>query len=184
VNGHKTRGLIGADRTKPCSVSQLVALWYRSPGLLDLSPCTQMVYRGIVDKSREKHGDKVGAVRVDAVKLGPENVRNGKIAYRRQNTQRSGGVLASVPIHPDLAEELDSLAKDLPSLATQKGTTRSAGGQGNLMQRWTEGAKLPRCSAHRLRKTCAHRLAEAGATAHEIGAVTEHKPLALVERDT
>ena len=31
VNGHKMRGLIGADRTKPYSVSQLVALWYRSP---------------------------------------------------------------------------------------------------------------------------------------------------------
>ncbi|SDF16043.1 hypothetical protein SAMN04488105_113161 [Salipiger thiooxidans] len=26
VNGHKTRGLIGADRTKPYSASQLVAL--------------------------------------------------------------------------------------------------------------------------------------------------------------
>ncbi|MFH3766412.1 hypothetical protein WAI06_19180, partial [Acinetobacter baumannii] len=58
VNGHKTRGLIGADRTKPYSVSQLVALWYRSPEFLDLAPSTQKVYRGIVEKFREEHGDK------------------------------------------------------------------------------------------------------------------------------
>jgi integrase len=91
-------------------------------------------------------------------------------------------MLVSVPIHPDLAEVLDKLPKDRPFLATQKGAMRSAGGLGNLMQRWTEDAKLPQCSAHGLRKACARRLAEAGATAHEIGAVTGHKTLALVQR--
>ncbi|MGR3444508.1 MAG: tyrosine-type recombinase/integrase [Thalassococcus profundi] len=125
-----------------------------------------------------------GAARVDAVKLGPKNVRNDKIEYRRQKTQRSGGVLVSVPIHPDLAEVLDRLPTNRPFLATQEGTMRSAGGLGNLMQRWTEDAKLPQCSAHGLRKACARRLAEAGATAHEIGAVTGHKTLALVQRYT
>ncbi len=89
-----------------------------------------------------------------------------------------------MPIHPDLAEVLDKLPKDRPFLVTQKGTMRSAGGLGNLMQRWTEEAKLPQCSAHGLRKACARRLAEAGATAHEIGAVTGHKKLALVQRYT
>ncbi|RBW54942.1 hypothetical protein [Ruegeria sp. A3M17] len=74
-----------------------------------------------------------GAARVDAVKLGPNNIRNGKIEYRRQKTQRSGGVLISVPIHPDLVEVLDKLPKDRPFLATQKGAMRSAGGLGNLM---------------------------------------------------
>lgn len=42
----------------------------------------------------------------------------------------------------------------------------------------------PQCSAHGLRKACARRLAEAGAAAHEIGAVTGHKTLALVQRYT
>lgn len=55
-----------------------------------------------------------GAARVDAVKLGPKHVRTGKIEYRRQKTQRSGGVLVSVPIHPVLAEVLDRLPKDRP----------------------------------------------------------------------
>jgi site-specific recombinase XerD len=40
---------------------------------------------------------------------------------------------------------------------------------------------LEACSAHGLRKACARRLAEAGATAHEIGAVTGHKTLALIQ---
>ncbi|MEC8795645.1 MAG: tyrosine-type recombinase/integrase, partial [Pseudomonadota bacterium] len=39
-------------------------------------------------------------------------------------------------------------------------------------------------SAHGLRKACARRLTKAGATAHEIGAVTGHKTLALVQRYT
>ena len=69
------------------------------------------------------------------MKLRPQNIRNGKIEYRRQKTQRSGSVLVSVPIHPDLAEVLDKLPTDRPFLATQKGTMRSAGGLGNLMQR-------------------------------------------------
>ncbi|PZX08365.1 site-specific integrase [Celeribacter halophilus] len=276
VNGHKSRRRIGAERTKPYSVSQLIALWYRSPEFLDLAPSTQKVYRGIVEKFREEHGDKpvrlmqrrhvqmllaekartptaannlrkrliqlmdfaisldwrndnparttkpfrvggegfhtwdedelaqfyethksgtlahtavtlmlyTGAARVDAVKLGPQNVSDGKIEYRRQKTQRTGGVLVSIPIHPDLAEVLNKLPKDRPFLATHKGRARSPGGLGNLMQQWTEEAKLPQCSAHGLRKACARRLAEAGATAHEIGAVTGHKTLALVQRYT
>ncbi len=53
-----------------------------------------------------------GAARVDAVKLGPKNIRNGKVEYRRQKTQRSGGVLVPVPIHPDLAEFKGNVPKD------------------------------------------------------------------------
>ncbi|WP_317960880.1 tyrosine-type recombinase/integrase [Phaeobacter inhibens] len=276
VNGNKLRGSTGAERTKPYSVKHLVALWYRSPEFLDLASSTQTVYRGIVEKFREEHGEKpvrlmqrrhvqtilakkagtpsagnnlrkrliqlmdfaisldwrgdnparatkpfrvggegfhtwsedelaqffqthepgtlahtavtlmlyTGAARVDAVKLGPGDIRNGKIEYRRQKTQRSGGVLVSVPIHPDLAEVLDRLPKDRPFLATLNGKKRSPGNLGNLMQKWTDDAKLPQCSAHGLRKACARRLAEAGATAHEIGAVTGHKTLALVQRYT
>jgi len=276
LSGHKTRGLIGAERTKPYSVNHLIALWYRSPTFLNVAPTTQGVYKGIIKKFREEHGDKpvrlmqrrhveailakkaatptaannlrkrliqlmdhaisldwrsdnparatkpftvggtgfhtwdedelaqffevhkpgtlahtavtlmlyTGAARVDAVRLGPKNIRNGKIEYRRQKTQRSGGVLISIPIHPDLAEVLTGLPNDRPFLATKKGTVRAAAGLGNLMQRWTEEAKLPQCSAHGLRKACARRLVEAGATAHEIGAVTGHKSLALVQRYT
>ena len=52
------------------------------------------------------------------------------------------------------------------------------------MRSWCDQATLDACSAHGLRKACARRLAEAGATAHEIGAVTGHKTLSEVQRYT
>ncbi len=61
-------------------------------------------------------------------------------------------MLVSVPIHPELAEVSDRLPKDRPFLATQKDTMRSAGGLGNLMQRWTEDVKPPQCSGKALRR--------------------------------
>jgi integrase len=52
--------------------------------------------------------------------------------------------------------------------------------------RWSlcDKAGLPHCSAHGLRKAAARRLAEAGCTAHEIGAVTGHASLAELVRYT
>lgn len=41
---------------------------------------------------------------------------------------------------------------------------------------------MPQCSGHGLRKACARRLAEAGATAPEIMSITGHKTLAEVQR--
>lgn len=93
-------------------------------------------------------------------------------------------MLVVLPIHHKLAKFLHRLPNDRPFLATMKGKERSPGGLGNLMQKWTKDANLPECSAHGLRKACARRVAEAGATAHQIGAVTGHKTLALVQRHT
>jgi len=276
LEGHRTRGLIGVERTRPGSVSALVASYYRSPEYLGLSDSTKRVYRGVIEKFRQEHGDKpvklmqrrhvqkilaeksetpaaannlrkriitlldhavsldwrpdnparatkpyrldstgfhtwdegeiarffevhksgslahravtlmlyTGAARVDAVKLGPLNLKDGRIEYRRQKTARSGGVLVSIPLHEDLREVLDNLPGDRTFLATDRGKTRSAEGLGNAMRRWCDEAGLTACSSHGLRKACARRLAEAGATAHEIGAVTGHKTLSEVQRYT
>lgn len=125
-----------------------------------------------------------GAARVDAVALGPMNIKGDRLEYRRQKTRRTNGILVSIPIHPDLAEVLDGLPADRPFLATAYGAGRSPDGLGNLMREWCDTAGLAECAAHGLRKACARRLAEAGATAHEIMAVTGHKTLAEVERYT
>jgi len=125
-----------------------------------------------------------GTARVDAVKIGPWNIKAGRIEYRRQKTIRSNGVLVSIPIHPDLAEVLASLPDDRPYLATAYGNPRSPEGLGNSMRAWCDAAGLSTCSAHGLRKACARRLAEAGASAHEIMAVTGHKTLSEVQRYT
>jgi integrase/recombinase XerD len=47
-----------------------------------------------------------------------------------------------------------------------------------------QSSNLPHCSAHGLRKAIAARLAERGATAHEIMAITGHQSLEEVERYT
>ncbi|SEL87422.1 Site-specific recombinase XerD [Roseivivax marinus] len=276
VAGYRTRGMIGAERTKPGSVSALIASYYRSPDFLGLSDSTKRVYKGVIEKFRAEHGDKpahsmqrrhvqkilaeksetpaaannlrkrlitlldhaisldwrgdnparatkpyrvdgtgfhtwdegeierffyvhrtgtlahravtlmlyTGAARVDAVKLGPWNVKAGRIEYRRQKTARSGGVPVSIPMHEDLREVLSKLPDDRPFLATNRGTARTAESFGNYMRQWCDEADLSACTAHGLRKACARRLAEAGATAHEIGAVTGHKTLSEVQRYT
>ena len=125
-----------------------------------------------------------GAARVDAVKLGPMNMKGDRLEYRRQKTAKTNGILVSIPVHPDLVAVLAGLPNDRPFLATAYGKGRSPDGLGNLMREWCDKAGLSECSAHGLRKACARRLAEAGATAHEIMAVTGHKTLAEVERYT
>ncbi len=271
----KTNG-VGATKSIPGSVNDLVASWYQSPEWGGLADLTKKTYRGLVEPFRQKHGDKpvnrlerrhvmgflaeksetpsaannlrkrlgqlldhaialdwikanparltkaykitgngfhawdegeiaqffkvhelgtvahravtlmlyTGAARVDAVKLGPMNMKGGRLEYRRQKTAKTNGMLVSIPLHPDLADVLATCTLDRPFLATAYGKSRSPDGLGNLMRDWCDKAGLPECSAHGLRKACARRLAEAGATAHEIMAVTGHKTLAEVQRYT
>ncbi len=126
-----------------------------------------------------------GAARVDACKLGWQNVKDGRIRYRREKTRKKAPVLVDVPIHPDLAAELDRLPPGrLTFLETGQGRARSSNGLGNAMRRWCDAAGLAECTSHGLRKACARRLAEAGATPSEIAAVTGHTTLKEVSRYT
>ena len=126
-----------------------------------------------------------GAARADAVRLGWGNIRNRRLSYRRQKTRRTTGTLIDIPLHPDLAAMLDALPRDrLTFLETRQRRSRSPNGLGNQMRDWCDAAGLPECSSHGLRKACARRLAEAGATPHEIQAVTGHATLAEVQRYT
>lgn len=58
VEGHRVRGLIGADRIEAGSVTALVASYYRSPEYLGLSDSTKRAYRGVIEKFRAAHGNK------------------------------------------------------------------------------------------------------------------------------
>lgn len=126
-----------------------------------------------------------GAARADAVKLGPDNVENGRLRYRRQKMLTRGGGVIDIPIHPELDRRLARLTP-VPKtfLQTEAGNERTPAGLGGKMREWCDKAGLPNCTAHGLRKACARRLAEAGATAHEIMAVTGHKTLAEAQRYT
>ncbi len=125
-----------------------------------------------------------GAARVDAVKLGRGNVRNGRIEYRRQKTRKNpDGIAVSIPIHPELGAVLESLPIDpFTVLQTKQGKATTANGIGTKMRQWCDTANLPNCALHGLRKAICRRLAEAGATAPEIMAVSGHTTLAEVQR--
>lgn len=133
-----------------------------------------------------------GASRADVVGLGPKNVKNGRLQYMRQKMKSRGGVQINIPVHPELEKRLELVpAGHATFLQTVQGKPRSPNGLGNLMRQWCDAVQdedgnslLPDCTSHGLRKACARRLAEAGATPHEIMAVTGHKTLSEVERYT
>ena len=121
------------------------------------------------------------ARRSDAVRLGPQHVRAGRIVYRQEKTGRQ----LAIPIHPQLAEILNAAPSGhLTFLVTAHGKPFSAAGFGNWFRECCDAAGLPHCSAHGLRKAQARRLAEAGCSAHEIAAITGHKTLKEVQRYT
>jgi integrase len=125
-----------------------------------------------------------GAARSDAVRLGWQNLRDGRLTYRRIKTARQrADVVVNIPILPALAEEIAHCSRDaLTFLETAQRRSRSPAGLGNAMRKWCALAGLPECTPHGLRKACARRLAEAGCSAHEISAVTGHRTLSEVQR--
>jgi integrase len=124
-----------------------------------------------------------GAGRTDAAMMGQGNIINGRLEYRRQKMKTRNGVLVSIPIHPVLMACLNALPPGQTTfLQTRNGTVRSAAGLGNNMREWCDAVGLSECSSHGLRKACARRLIEAGATPHEMMSVTGHKTLAEAQR--
>jgi integrase len=101
-------------------------------------------------------------------------------------TQRKTGAKLVIPLHSSLRATLAMRKREhVAILTTAYERPFSLKGFGNLMSEAIAQAGLPpRCKAHGLRKAAARRLAEAGATSKQIGAITGHKTLAEVERYT
>ncbi len=113
------------------------------------------------------------AGRADAISMTRGNVDllNERIAYARKKT----GVVATMPITPELAHELDQLPTDqLMLLTTRKGTAFPVGSFARTFGDWCKQAGLKGCSPHGLRKARAVLLAESGATSEEIMAYLGH----------
>lgn len=121
-----------------------------------------------------------GARRSDVVQLGRQHVQAGKIVYRQQKTD----IRVAMPIHPRLAQVLDALpAGQMTFLMTAFGKPFSPVGFYNWFKDSCRTAGLAEdLSPHGLRKAIARRLAEAGCTPHQIGAITGHHTLKEVER--
>jgi integrase len=120
--------------------------------------------------------------RADVTRIGPQHERNGNLDLRHTKNNSE----AFIPISPELRAAIAACpTKHLTFLHTHAGRPRSPKALGGDFRKWCDAAELPkRCTIHGLRKGGARRLAEAGATAHEIQAVTGHKTLSEVERYT
>ncbi|WP_424989710.1 tyrosine-type recombinase/integrase [Fluviibacterium sp. S390] len=124
-----------------------------------------------------------GAAKVDAVQMGISNIRDGRIVYRRQKTRKNpSGIEVNIPIHPDLASALSTVANKFTFLETRQGRPRTTKGLGSSMRKWCDKAGLHTCSSHGLRKAICRRIAEAGGTSFEIMSVSGHVTLSEAER--
>jgi integrase len=122
-----------------------------------------------------------GSRRSDAVTLGRQHLRAGRLHIRQAKT----GAEVQIPVMPALAAELDHVpAGRLVFLATARGVPFTSNGFANSFKDWARSAGLDHWTTHGGRKACARRLAEAGASAMEIAAVTGHSSLREVERYT
>jgi integrase/recombinase XerD len=113
------------------------------------------------------------------------NIKNGGVQFRQAKSENRNPVEIEIPLFPELAEIIAATTTDhLTFLVTESGKPFTPAGFGNKFREWCNEANLPNCSSHGLRKATSTRLAERGATAHEIMAITGHRSLHEVERYT
>jgi integrase len=122
-----------------------------------------------------------GQRRGDVIRMGAQHIREASLHVKQQKT----GAELIIPVHPNLATVIAAAPRQHLTFVT----TRHGGPfEGSAFSRWfreqCDEAGLPHCSAHGLRKAAARRLAEAGCTAHEIGAITGHASLTELARYT
>lgn len=99
-------------------------------------------------------------------------------------TQQKTGTRLVIPVHPALKTELDAWRKTATStiiLTTKNGIPWSGHHVSESVRLWMTGAGMAGLNVHGLRKLMAARLANEGASTHEIAAVTGHKTIALVQ---
>jgi integrase len=120
--------------------------------------------------------------RGDVVHIGRQHIRDGVLTLR----QRKTGVTLAIPVHPDLASIIAATpVGHLTLMVTQSGKSYSANDFSEMFRTWCDAAELPpECTFHGLRKAACTRLADAGATAHEIMAISGHQTLVEASRYT
>jgi len=120
------------------------------------------------------------------VRLGRKHLQAGRLRFVQAKNEHRKPVEVDIPVHPDLAAALAAtrLVGADTFLVTDYGKPYSAAGFGDRFREWCDQAGLAHCSAHGLRKAMAARLAERGATPHEIMAIAGHQTLEEVERYT
>lgn len=122
-----------------------------------------------------------GQRRGDVVRMGWQAVSGDSVRVVQSKT----GVALTIPMHNQLRDVLkDTPRTNLTFLMTNLGEPFTAAGFGNWFRDACDAAGLQGRSAHGLRKAAARRLAEAGCSALQIGAITGHKTLKEISRYT
>jgi integrase len=122
-----------------------------------------------------------GQARCDVVRMGRQFVRDETLSMSRQKT----GVPFDIPVLPSLRAELDlQTDRNMTFLVTEQGKPFTAAGFGNWFRDRCDEADLPQCSAHGVRSAAATRLADNGATAHQLMSWFGWRTLSEAERYT
>jgi integrase len=120
-----------------------------------------------------------GLRRSDIVRLGRQHVRDGVISIKLQKT----GAQVDITLLPDLQTAIDSMPSSAAlTFLLAKGKPFTAAGFGGWFRERCDDAGIPvGYAAHGLRKLAATRLADRGATAHELKAWFGWKSLRQAE---
>lgn len=124
----------------------------------------------------------LGTARVDTHRITWPQLDDGVASYARSKT--------GVAVQVGIADELNKVLAEWPRshvtvINTAYGKPFTVDGYSRFMRDAMDAANLPiDCKPHGLRKTLGRRLADAGATAHEIMAALGHTTLAEAERYT
>lgn len=112
-----------------------------------------------------------GKRRSDAVRLGPQHVRNGMLWGRDLKTDKAW----ELTIAPQLQEAIDAMPTEhLCFVPSDRGRPYTAASFGNMFRDWCNEAGLPHCTSHGLRKAISRRLAEEGVGNAGIKSITLH----------
>jgi integrase len=126
-----------------------------------------------------------GQRRSDVVTFGRQHVRDGLLTFTQAKNRARKPVRLVLPVLPELQRIIDATpVEGLAFLTSERGTPFTVESFGNRFAKWCREAGLSGCSAHGLRKAAATRLANLGASGHEIMAVTGHRTLKEVDRYT
>jgi len=124
---------------------------------------------------------QTGTARADAVRIGPQHVKNGRLVMQRQKT----GVGFNIPLLPDLVDELkrqEVIGLNTYLISKHHKPFTSAASFGNRFRKWCREANLLHCSPHGLRKASAVRHALNGASAFELMAWHGWKTIGEAQR--
>ena len=121
-----------------------------------------------------------GQRRGDIVRVGRQHIRAGVLSLRQSKT----GAQIDIPVLAELQAILDVAPVGMTFLITELGKPFTAAGFGGWFRRRCKEAGLSGLSAHGLRKAAATRLADHGATAHELMAWFGWTTLREAERYT